>query len=263
MRATTYLLLLLLSFAALAQGSLEVIQLRHRTAEQVIPVLRPLVEPGGALSGQYNSLIIRTSPQNLAQLRQVLASIDVPVRRLMISVRFDNREGAARAGIETDARISNRGSRADLRIEDSRSSQDERVDQRIQVVEGGRALIGSAQARPLVQREVIADPRGPHFGPVVRDVTVFQEANTGFEVIPRLSGGNVFLEIAPQRESLAAGGALQSERVVSTVSGRLGEWIELGGASTASASSGSGILSSRQASAGAERRVWVKVEEIR
>ena len=35
----------------------EVISLRHRTAEQVIPVLRPLLEPGGALSGQYNQLI--------------------------------------------------------------------------------------------------------------------------------------------------------------------------------------------------------------
>ena len=259
MRATTYLFLLLLSFAVAAQGTLEVISLRYRTADQVIPVLRPLLEPGGALTGQYNSLIIRTSPENLAQLRQVLASIDVPVRRLMISVRFDAQQGAARSGIETDARISNRGSRADIRIEDSRTSQDERVDQRIQVVEGGRAVIGSGQARPLVQREVIATPSGP----LVRDVTVLQEANTGFEVVPRLSGSNVHLEIAPQRENFARGGAIQSERVVSTVSGRLGEWIELGGASTASSASGSGILSSRETSAGAERRVWVKVEEIR
>ncbi len=43
------LLLLLLVFAApsFGQGTLEVIPLRHRTADQVIPILRPLLEPGG------------------------------------------------------------------------------------------------------------------------------------------------------------------------------------------------------------------------
>src|SRR6478735_9601175 len=92
LRATTNILafcLALASAASLGQGAIEVIPLRHRTAEQVIPVLQPLLAPGGALSGQYNQLIVRTSPENLAQIRQVLESIDKPSRRLMISVRFD------------------------------------------------------------------------------------------------------------------------------------------------------------------------------
>ena len=43
--------LLILVFAGLAraQGSLEILPLRYRTAEQVIPVLRPLLKPGGRL----------------------------------------------------------------------------------------------------------------------------------------------------------------------------------------------------------------------
>ena len=49
-------LLLFLAPAVLAQGTLEVIPLRHRTVEQLLPVLRPLLEPGGALSGQSNQL---------------------------------------------------------------------------------------------------------------------------------------------------------------------------------------------------------------
>jgi type II secretory pathway component GspD/PulD (secretin) len=253
--------LLFLAPAAFAQGTLEVISLRHRTAEQVIPVLRPLLEPGGALSGQYNQLIVRTSPANLAQIRTALDAIDQPARRLTISVRFDNAEEASRSGIQTDARISSRGSSADVRVLDSRSARDERVDQRIQVLEGGRAMIASGQSRPLRQRQVIQTPSGP----VVQETTVIQGAATGFEVVPRVSGGNVFLEIAPQREQFAPGpsGAIQSERLASTVSGRLGEWIELGGASSSASRSGSGILSSRDASASSDRRVWVKVEELR
>ena len=52
-------LLLFLAPAVLAQGTLEVIPLRHRTVEQVLTVLRPLLEPGGAMSGQSNQLTVR------------------------------------------------------------------------------------------------------------------------------------------------------------------------------------------------------------
>ena len=254
-------LLALVAQVVVAQGSLEVITLRHRTAEQVIPVLLPLLEPGGVLSGQYNQLIVRTSPANLAQIRSVLDSIDQPARRLTISVRFDAAQDSARGGVQADARISNRGSSAEFRIQDSRSSMDERVDQRIQVLEGGRAMISGGESRPVRQRQVIQTPGGP----VVQESTVIQEAATGFEVVPRVSGSTVYLEIAPQREQFTRGpsGAIQSERVASTVSGRLGDWIDLGGASSASARSESGILSSRERTTSGNRAIWVKVEELR
>ena len=253
------LLILFVAASAFAQGTLEVISLRHRTADQVIPVLRPLLEPGGVLSGQFNSLIVRTSPENLAQIRAALDAIDRPLRRLVISVRFDSTLQSARSGIETDARISNRGSSANVRIEDSRSSRDEQVEQRIQVLEGARALIASGESRPLRQRQVIRTPGGS----VVTESTVIQDAATGFEVVPRLSGSNVFLEIAPQRESFAPGnsGAIRSERVASTLSGRMGDWIELGGTGISSTRAQGGILSSGDGTVAGERRIWVKVEE--
>src|SRR4051812_34334968 len=37
---------------------LEIISLRHRTVEQVLPALRPLLEPGGTMTGQSNQLIV-------------------------------------------------------------------------------------------------------------------------------------------------------------------------------------------------------------
>ena len=233
------LVLLFVASSAFAQGSLEVIQLRHRTAEQVIPVLRPLLEPGAALSGQYNQLIVRTSPGNLAQIRAVLDSIDQPARRLMISVRFDAAQESARSGLQTDARISNRGSSANVRIEDSRSSRNEQVDQRIQVLEGWQAYISTGAPR------------------------IYGQAGTGISVMPRVSGNNVTLDIAAQQDAFTRGGAIQGERAVSTVSGRLGEWIELGGAGGASSRAESGILSSRECSMAGNRGIWVKVEELR
>lgn len=232
-------LLLFLAPAVLAQGTLEVIPLRHRTVEQVLPVLRPLLEPGGAMSGQSNQLIVRASPGNLAQIRAALEAIDQPARRLLISVRFDSTQQAARSGVEAGARIASRGSRADVRIEDARSARDEQVDQRIQVLEGGQAFISTGESR------------------------IYNEAATGFAVVPRTSGGNVFLDITAQQENFTRRGAVQGQRAASTVSGRLGDWIELGGAGSSGARTESGILSSRQGATTGERRVWVKVEELR
>jgi type II secretory pathway component GspD/PulD (secretin) len=252
----------LVASAVLAQGTLEVISLRHRTAEQVIPVLQPLLEPGGALSGQYNQLIVRASPANLAQIRAALDAIDRPARRLSISVRFDSMQDATRREVQGAARISSQGnSSAAVRIDNASSRQDERVDQRIQVLEGGRATIATGQSRPVRTREVIQTPSGP----VVRETTEIAGAATGFQVVPRLAGDEVILDIAPQRENFVPGrsGAIQSERIESSVRGRLGEWIELGGAATAASGAESGPLSHRQRSAVGDRRVWVRVEEIR
>lgn len=253
---------------------MEIVPLKHRSVEQVIPVLRPLVEPGGVVSGQGYQLILRASPRNLADLKNALAAIDTPQRRLVISVRFDNQAESARSGVEArgtlrsgDLSVSSQRfpaerSQAEVRIDSSRQASDERIDQRVQVLEGGRAFISTGQSRPLTQRQIIRTPSG---GTLIQDSTVMQDMQTGFEVVPRVSGNTVFLDMAPQREVPGAlgPGSVQSQRVASSISARLGEWVELGGAGESTTRRDSGVLSSRDASAINERRVWVKVEELR
>jgi type II secretory pathway component GspD/PulD (secretin) len=208
------------------------------------------VERGGSLTGQYNQLIVRTSPRNLADIRAALEAIDRPQRRLVISVRFEDAATGERSGVAVD--------RAGVRIAESRSARDDRVDQRVQVLEGGRATIASGQSRPLPQRQVIRTPGGV----VIQDNVAIQEIATGFEVVPRMSGRNVMLEIAPQRETPGAFGAVQSHRAATTVSAPLGEWFEIGGTAQSSDRDQRGILSSAQSRGTESRRIWVKVEEL-
>jgi hypothetical protein len=246
-KATTYIFLLLAWSAAFAQGSLEVIELRHTTAERVLPALRPLLEPGGVLTGQRSQLIVRTSPRNLEELRRALAALDAPARRLMISVRFDGADVASDSSLEADARISNRGARVDATVADSRSSGTERVDQRLQVLEGGRAFIAVGTSRPLQ----------------MRDGVLIQDIATGFEVVPRVAGSEVILEVAPQRQSPGAAGSVRSLGSATTVRARLGEWVALAGIDEASASEARGLASRSRRSGESSRRIWVKVEEVR
>src|SRR5512147_1566393 len=109
MRAITYVWLALWALSAHGQGSLEVIELRHRTAEQVLPDLRPLLEPGAVLTGQRNHLIVRTSAQNLAEIRRALDALDRPARRLVISVRFDDAATDERSAFATGGVVSTQG----------------------------------------------------------------------------------------------------------------------------------------------------------
>jgi type II secretory pathway component GspD/PulD (secretin) len=229
---------------AAAQHSLEVIPLRHRTAEQVLPSLRPLLEPGGALSGQANQLIVRASPGNLADIRAALEAIDRPLRRLQISVRFDDSLAESTQGIEAGGTIGNRGSRVDIQARDSRGSADERVDQRLMVLEGSVARIQTGMSRPVQSRQYIRTPGGV----VSQEVVVVQDLATGFEVVPRVRGERVDLEVVSQRAS-------------TTVSARFGEWTEIGAVVASTARDERGIASASRSSAAESRRVWVKVEE--
>jgi hypothetical protein len=236
----TVLLTCLATFA-LAQYRLEIVPLRHRTVDQVLPVLRPLLEPGGTLSGHANQLFVRASPANVAELRRVLETIDRPARRLQVLVRFDTAGEDARREIGASGTISNRGSRVEVRAEDRHGRSDERVDQRLMVMDGGRAVIGTGISTPL------------------------RERTTGFEVMPRVSGQTVHVDIAPQREAAIApmrDPGTNFQRASTTVSARLGEWFEVGGAAEAAARGERGILSSGQSSSSSSRRIWLKVEEL-
>jgi Bacterial type II/III secretion system short domain len=232
------LFLLALAADAAAQGALEILPLRHRGAAEVIPVLRPLLEPGATLSGQSYQLFVRTSPANLAELKRVLERIDVAPRRLRISVRFDTAETRARSGVKGDVRISGRGSGASVRIEDASGSGNERVDQQLQVLEDGEAYISTGEAR------------------------IYGEAATGFAVVPRVSGREVTLEVAARAERFARGGAIQGQRAASVVRGPLGAWIELTGADVTESRGERGIPLSRDRNEASARRIWLKVDEV-
>jgi type II secretory pathway component GspD/PulD (secretin) len=160
-----------LAAAAGAQQALEIIPLRHRAVEQVLPALQPLLEPGATLSGSRGQLFLRASPANADEIKRALQAIDQPARRLQISVRFAGSRERSRRTLGASGSIGSGGTRVDITAQDRRTNAAERVDQRIQVLEGSRAFIHD-------------------------DVT-------GFEVIARIAGQRALLEIAPQRRAQA------------------------------------------------------------
>jgi len=262
-----------LSIGLARADDVEIIQLSYRTAEQVIPILRPLVEPGGAISGMQNTLVIRASPANVQQLRQVVATLDRMPRRLLISVRqdagisFESRaaqvsgtvgSSEVRVGVNEPPR---RDSGVSISARESLGSRDDRFATQVQALEGSPAYISVGQSVPVQGSVVTQTPGG---GTVVRNTTTYQNVASGVYVIPRVSGDRVFLEIAPQTASPGRDGpgSANVQQIVTTASGRLGEWFQLGGIDHSATRSQAGVLSGASGARVGSSSVWVKVDEM-
>jgi hypothetical protein len=79
---------LLFIFSAIASGGqMAVIELKHRPADDVIPVISPFLGPGDSLSGQDSLLFLNTTPENLTRIRSIIAgSCSSHSRQLAITV---------------------------------------------------------------------------------------------------------------------------------------------------------------------------------
>jgi hypothetical protein len=269
--------------SALAQSVLEVITLRYRTADQVIPLLQPLVDRDGSLSGMQNQLIVRTSPANLAEIRKILDQVDAKPRQLLITVRQDvdletaRRETAlsGRVGLGNSASIAvpGRPVRNDGLVVQAGSgdtqvrgriyardvSASDANTQRVQVLEGNVAFIRVGQSVPVPSQQVVQTP----YGTQIVQSTQFRDFNTGFQVLPRVAGDTVTVEINPQRDRAGRyPGAGNIQSVSTVVSAPLGEWMEIGGASESGSVQSSANLS-RRSETGTERRsVLLMVQEV-
>jgi hypothetical protein len=243
--------------------SIEVIELRHRSAEDLLPLLRPFVETGGAISGQGSQLMVRASPANLGQLRELLATLDRPPRQLLITVRQDRAEERAQDNASTSGTVivsSRRGVTGNATVEasNSRTVGTRNTGQTLRVMEGGRAMISIGVALPFTFKQYVPAQKGG--GLTETQATAFYEAVTGFAVRPTLAGNVVTLELSPVDAVVTAQG-VERAQLMTRVQGRLGEWIALGDADLREQSRRTGSAGVGTQSMSSQRGVWVKVED--
>jgi hypothetical protein len=282
------LLALVASAGAEAQQTLvEVVPLRYRTAAEVIPILRPILAREGSLSGFQGQLVVRTTPANLEEIKRVLASLDTAPRQLVITVRQEAETGRSATAAEVSGSVGGDHGRVTvpggrdprgggsvvlregddsvrLDVREGSGNQTDRNTQSVRVMEGREAFLRIGQSVPVRERQVQRSVVGGRVVEQTVETTQFREAADGIYVLPRLAGDRVTLDISAQRESLSrAHGGVNVQGVVTTVSGRLGEWIEIGGVSRDTSAQQSALLGRTSSAARDSRRVLIKVEEAR
>jgi len=239
------LIALMLAKAALAlplqahAQDLQIIELRHRLAGDVLPVVQPLLAEGGVLTGIDGLLFVRTSPANLEQIRAAIAAIDRAPRQLLISVGQDTAGSSSAAGARGAVVIGNDSS-ARIRVGGGSQQAELRNVSSIRTLEGNETYIAVGQSTP------------------------YRQADTGFYATARVSGDTVTLEISPRQQRFAGrGGVVEGGGATTTLSVPLGEWIELGAVRETDSGSTGGLLVWGRHAGASEYSAWVKVEEIR
>ena len=270
-----------MSFPVLSSNmKLEIIDLKYRSANEVVPLIKPFVSKRGTVTGNNYKLIIRTSPDNLAQIKKILRDIDKAPRRLLISVRQDNSRYSTQheAEISGDIRINkyatvkkrdsgSRGaiisggdgkSHAHARIYSTENRDKDLNTQKLQVIEGRPAYINVGTSVPLANRSL-----GAYGG--VQDSITYRDVTTGFDVIARVRDNNmVLLEISPHSDSLSrqGGGQINTQSLHTTITGRMGEWIELGGVYDNRSAQEGGTLRTTKRKGLQLHNIFLKVDEL-
>ncbi len=253
--------------AGAAGYPLEIIELRSRLPEDLIPILAPLAGPDGTVIGAQHSLFVRASPERLADIRRALVELDRPPRSLLIQVRQVEDSNRARSGVaaridepvgggNTRIRVGPRGPGGSRVIASAgERGQQLALSQEVRALDGHPAFIAVGTDWPLPFRELDWGP----YGPVVREGGVYRSARSGFSVVPRVLGDRVTLEIETQAASPAGRGALRSGSVGSRVEARLGEWVSIGVSAQSQQSERRGLIFGGSGRHETDSRVEIRV----
>jgi len=255
--------------AAAAGTDLKVIQLQHRPVDEIIPLIKPMLEKtGGAVAGTGYKLIIRAQNTDITQITSLVQQLDTPPKQLRITLRqsrYGNR-GVTEQGISTRA-----GSRAfeddgsthsdtTARVYSTRERDQDATTQRIQVMEGRWAAIDMTLQVPVVEQ--IVDVTGGQER--VLNAIKYKDLATGFAVRAMVNGNRAIVNIMPHKSDLDTqqGGTIKSQAATTTVSGKVGQWIDIGGAMGEIVRREHGTISTGDRDNDKEHHILVKVDVL-
>ena len=263
-----YLSVILLLIATLAVAPrvladdfmLEVISLQYRSAAELLPMIQDFVAKDGVIKAVDDKLIIRTHPANLSELRKLIVKLDVPLRRLLITVKQLSGESARHDETSIESRPGDTHAPArSTRVWRTDSRDDATRTQQLQVTEGAEAFIDVGRQIPISDFAVSQSQSGT----LMEQKTRYVGATTGFYVRPHLNGDTVSVDITPYQTThsgVATPPEFKTQALHTTVSGKLGEWITIGASSTTTDENNQNVIEYSTSQRGEQdRRILLRV----
>lgn len=201
---------LLLAASLSASAATEVLPLQHRSSAELLPTAQSFLGKDGTVSAFEDKLIVNASPERIDDLRSLLQQLDTAPRRLLISVDNDD--------------SNYQDTRGNARIIQYGTSNREGGLQQIQASEGQPALIQTGKSIPVTSTS------SDGYGRVQSD-TRYRNVTQGFYVTPSVTGETVRLQISTNNDRMSQErpDVVNVQSTDTTVTGKLGQWIDLAG----------------------------------
>ncbi len=213
-RTLVFLLLLVLVVPA-AADNLRIHVLPRPDAPALLPVIEPLLPPGGSVRAYQGKLIIRTTDSNMAELEQALGSLETTPSVLVVHLRRHVSDSEQRHGVNT--RIQGQipgGVSGNIRIQQSQRQTSQQDHYRIRTLSGYPAHISQGTLLAL---------GGGYYG------TVFAELQQGIQVVPQLTpDGSVVLQISQRYDQPGGQGVAYTQSSGTTLRLQPGVWQPMG-----------------------------------
>ncbi len=264
--AATVLTGMLVSAGAYADTrTLTTIQLQHQLPSQVLPAIQPLLGSGSTAAEFNSALILNVTDEELAKVRKLLDVIDRQPRQLLITVRTPGNTTTTNRGVAVAGSV---GTRNEVRIgvDDSTRNEATAQQQQVRAIEGMPAQISIGVTVPVASSYTLAN------GQRVTSQELYA-VNQGFSVVARVVNDRVILDIDQQNDRLAAqqrsrgtgssrAPQIETQAISTQVSGRIGEWLPLGGINQSSTADSSGLGGVSRSSLSEANTVMLKVEVL-
>lgn len=243
------------------------------TASQISEVRRLLA----SLDKAPVRLLISVKRDNSVQERQGSASVQGTLGNVSIN------DGGASIGTSSAQNRRSDENSLTASVQARKLDEDRNIMQQVQVLEGREAYIYTGEEIPVRNRGAIAGPGGVYG----YDNVEFYPAVTGFYAVPRLNGDDVILDInTVSRERHGYGGVkvyrqhpgqagnrypyhpnrragqIETSGLSTTVTGKLGEWLQIGNVGQSGNSRQSGIGSLAKQRSETSSGVYIRVEKI-
>jgi hypothetical protein len=233
------LLLVAGSFSVMIQAEtvqLEKIELQHNLAQDIIPLVKPFLVENASISAEDYTIILKTTPENMQQVKKLIHDLDIPSKQLQISVSLDPQvilqtlvtnktQQAPQADITTDENKSavNPSADADKSLIYKTTGREVIPGiQIIKVLQNRWSMIRTGQTIPVMKR--IRNPDG-----TVTESISHQQVNQGLRIKLQLSGQAVTLYVQPfyEAESQTGPGTKLYYKQEKVAHAMLGNWFGL------------------------------------
>lgn len=266
--------------------AIHTIQLENRPSEEVIPIIQPMLGPNDSVTGQGFQLFIRTSDDNLEQIKQMISKLDTAAKLLLISV-FQGDDSDLRAlGVSGNFKFED--SRTDVSIGKSDPSRgggdvsfstgnasagaqtlstrgrlsDNPIHQ-LRITEGTQGYIETGESIPYFSGGYWLGGHGKRDG-IVDGGVEYKDIHTGFYVLPRVHGQQVTLDVSPYKEkkSRERSGEFKTSSASTKITGPLGQWLPIGGSTEQTRSTSTGTARYSSTRGRDNKSIWIKADLV-
>ena len=230
-------------------NQLEIINLNHRPAKELIPILKPLLDKNGSISGEKYVLFIRTSYKNFIQIKEALVTLDADFRQLRINIMQESAATMKQYGFN----ITKENKKTNAKVYTTQHSASNPKQQTIQVTEGQWATLQTGMSIPSISRS--KNPNG-----TITESIQYKTIMSRLKIHPLINGDKINIKIKSFTGSKDAINSGSIQGINTSVTGKLGEWIALGGITSAKDSSKTGFTFSTNRTSESTRQLFIKID---